>query len=362
MPVIDTIRRDELTERISTSTTNALELFGVYLGSKLGLYRLLIDGVPRTARRLASEAGIDARYAREWLEQQAVAGYLDVAEGDEHADPEERRFLLPHEHAGVLADPDDPWHMAPLASAVAGVGGVIAVVADAYRTGAGVDFARYGGDFRHGQGGANRPLLKHEAAGWLSAMPDIHERLQSPGARIADIGCGHGWASIGLALAFPDAAIDGIDADPPSIEEARGHAVEQGVADRISWRCGDAADLGDAGPYDLALMIEVLHDLPRPVEVLRGARAALAPGGALLVVDGRVNDCFTVPGDPVERLMYAWSITHCLPSAMGDPATAATGTVMRLDTVLDYASAAGFADVEVLPIEHELFRFYRLSA
>jgi SAM-dependent methyltransferase len=359
---IATVRRDALVERMFAATVDALELYGVYLGAKLGLYVAMVDGAPRTAGDLAAMTGIDRRYAREWLEQQACAGYLDVADADAIADPEARRFVLPPEHMGVLADPDDPSHLAPLASVVAGVGQVISAVADAYRTGDGVDFAAYGLDFRHGQGGANRPLLKHDIGTWMTAMPDIEERLLSGQARVVDVGCGQGWGAIGMALAFPGIAIDGIDADLPSIRDAHGFAAGQGVGDRIHWRCQDATLLEGAGPYDLAFMVEVLHDLARPVEVLAAVRRTLAPGGVVLVVDERVSDGFTAPGDPVERLMYGWSITHCLPAAMGEEHSAATGTVMRVDTVREYAAAAGFSAVEVLPIENDVFRMYRLSA
>jgi hypothetical protein len=106
----------------------------------------------------------------------------------------------------------------------------------------------------------------------------------------------------------------------------------------------------------------VLHDLARPVETLAAIRAALAPGGSLLIADERVADAFGAPGDEVERMMYGWSVLHCLPTAMAEQPSAALGTVLRAGTVRELAVAAGFADAEVLPVENELFRFYRLRA
>ena len=122
---------------------------------------------------------------------------------------------------------------------------------------------------------------------------------------------------------------------------------------------GDAAALA-GGPYDLVLILETLHDLPRPVDALRAARAATAPGGAVLVVDERVADDFIAPGDEVERAMYGWSVTHCLPTQLVDEPSAAIGTVIRAGTVRECASEAGFAAVEVLPVENDFFRLYRL--
>jgi hypothetical protein len=108
------------------------------------------------------------------------------------------------------------------------------------------------------------------------------------------------------------------------------------------------------------LILETLHDLPQPVEALRAARAATVPGGTVLVVDERVADGFTAPGDEVERMMYGWSVTHCLPTQMVDHPSAALGTVLRADTVRECAFEAGYAEVEVLPVENDFFRLYRL--
>jgi 2-polyprenyl-3-methyl-5-hydroxy-6-metoxy-1,4-benzoquinol methylase len=346
-------RADALVERLFGATLGALELFSVYLGVELGLYRTLERGGALTPDELAERAGIDPRYAREWLEQQAVAGLLEVV------DAPSRRCALAADHARVLCHQDDPAHIAPFAHMLAGIGGVLPRVAEAYRTGGGVPYEAYGVEFRHGQGHINRPAFTNELPSeWLEAMPDIATRLREPGARVADVGCGQGWASIAVARAFPQAQVDGVDADPGSIADSRRHAAEAGVDVRFS--VGDAAALA-GGPYDLVLILETLHDLPQPVEALRAARGATAPGGAVLVVDERVADTFTAPGDEVERAMYGWSVTHCLPTQMVDRPSAALGTVLRADTVRECAFDAGFAAVEVLGVENDFFRLYRLE-
>lgn len=167
-------------------------------------------------------------------------------------------------------------------------------------------------------------------------------------------------ATIGLARAYPNVRYDGYDLDRASVEEAAEEAHRTGVDDRVRFEQRDATDLSGTGPYDLILFLETLHDLPRPVESLAAAHGVLADGGSVLVADERVADSFAAPGDDVERMMYGWSILMCLANAMVDQPSAATGTVMRPSLLRSYAQQAGFADIEVLPIANDFFRFYRL--
>jgi 2-polyprenyl-3-methyl-5-hydroxy-6-metoxy-1,4-benzoquinol methylase len=177
---------------------------------------------------------------------------------------------------------------------------------------------------------------------------------------VADIGCGHGWSSIGIASGYPRARVDGLDLDAASIDAARENARVAGLGDRVQFQARDAADPGLAGQYDLVTAFECIHDLSDPVGVLRAMRGLLVPGGAVLVADERVGDTFTPRGNDVEWMMYGWSIFHCLPVGLVDPPAVGTGTVMRADTLRGYAREAGFSTVDVLPIENFFFRFYRL--
>jgi 2-polyprenyl-3-methyl-5-hydroxy-6-metoxy-1,4-benzoquinol methylase len=351
---------EALAERLFGATLGALEMFSVFLGTELGLYRHLAEDGPLTVGELAERAGIAPRYAREWLEQQAVAGLI---EADEEADAQRRRYALPAAHGPVLVQADHAAHVAPFAHLLAGIGGVLPQVAEAYRTGGGVPYAAYGTAFRHGQGHINRPAFTHELpTDWLAAMPDVVGRLESAQhARVADIGCGQGWSAVAVAEAYLDAHVDGFDLDPASVADARRHAAEAGVDGRVRFVEADASALAAHGPYDLVLVLEALHDLARPVEALRAARAALAADGAVLVVDEKVADRFTAPGDEVERTMYGWSVTHCLPTQMVEEPSAALGTVLRPHTVHELAAAAGFARVDVLPVDNAFFRLYRLN-
>jgi len=358
--VSDVDARELLAGRLVDGLTQALELFGVYLGVELGLYRALAEFGAVTEAELAGHAGVAPRYAREWLEQQAVAGYLAC---DDPAEPaERRRFRLPAGHAEVLVDRDSPYHVAPLALALAGTAGVLARLPEAYRGGGGVAYADYGRAIRDGIAAANRPMFLHELAGvWLPAVPDLHRRLRSaPAPRLLDLGCGLGASSLALARAYPRATVLGVDLDEASVAGARAAAAEAGVADRVSFAVGDAAHLAPEAPFDLVTVFEALHDMGDPVGALRAARALLADGGSVLVADERVADAFTAPGDATERLMYGWSILHCLPATLAEDHVEANGTVLRAPTLARWAAAAGFAEVEVLAVDNPFWRFYRL--
>ena len=344
---------DALAERLFTSAVASFDIAGVYLGDRLGWYRSLATDGAATPDELAARTGTDARYAREWLEQQAVGGILDVADG--------HRFSLSDDHAAVLADPDSIYFMAPLARMLTAAYGRLPSLVEAYRSGAGIGWEAYGADMREGQAAFNRPAFLHLlGTEWLPGVPDIDARLRSdPPARIADVGCGEGWSTIAIARAYPNARVIGVDFDGPSIDAAWRNAREAGVAGTVEFRHGDAASLDD-GPYDAAIIIEAVHDMANPVPVLHAIRGALAEGSSLIVVDERVAEEFGAPGDDLERFMYGWSITTCLPDGRSRSPSVATGTVMRPSTLRGYAREAGFADVEILPIENDFFRFYRL--
>jgi 2-polyprenyl-3-methyl-5-hydroxy-6-metoxy-1,4-benzoquinol methylase len=351
--------RDAFVERLFRSSVEAMDVLAVYIGDRLGLYRTLADRGPETASGLASAAGIDRRYAREWLEQQAATGVLIV--DDASASQEERRFTLPAPHAEALVDPNSPYSMAPLCRSIAAAAAAAPQVVEAFRSGDGVSWDAYGQDMIEAQGDFNRPwLLGSLATEYLPSIPDVDARLRA-GGRVADIACGVGWASIAIALAYPSAVVDGFDLDEESISLARRNAADAGVADRASFEARDAADPAEAERYDLAVVVEAIHDLSRPVEVLGSIRSMLKPDGTLIVADERTSDAFVAPADEAERLFYGYSVLTCLPSGMVDKPSAATGTVMRRSTFERYAYDAGFGEVSVLPIEHDFLRFYRLD-
>jgi len=351
-----------LVERLFLGGIAAMETLSIYLGTQLGLYRLIHERGPSTSAELAAAAGIDERYAREWLEQQATAELIGVDAAAK--DAAERRYSVSDVQAAVLVDETSLAYLAPAGDFIVSFASVMPQLIDAYRTGGGVGFGEYGAAMREGQAAFNRPAFQSLLASeWLTAgIPDLHARLsRGAGVRILDAGCGLGWSSIALAQAYPDATVVGVDLDGPSIDQARRNAEQAGVDDRLTFVEGDANDPLFAGRFDAAFIFEAVHDLSRPVEVLRALGNACVEGGTVVVMDERVADEFGAIGDPVERFMYAASVLHCLPAGRAEEPSAATGTVMRVDTFSGYATAAGFTTVEVLPIEHDFFRFYRLE-
>jgi len=354
------LERDTLADRLFKSTLGALELFHVYLGERLGLYHALATSGPLTVAELASAAGINQRYAREWLEEQAVAGILFVEGG--RAGAEGRRYSLPPGHAEVLDNPDSANFLAPNARGIVAIGSVMPLVMEAFRTGGGVPYEAYGEDMRESISHLNRPaFLSLLGNYWFPAITDVDRRLRAqPPARVADVGCGTGWSSIAIALAYPLVRVDGFDLDSASVEEARRNAEARGVADRVTFEVRDAADPRLAGAYDLVTAFETIHDMSNPVGALRAMRALATDGGAVVVMDEKAAEEFTAPGDELERFLFGWSAVHCLPVGMVESPSAATGTVMRPSRLREYAREAGFSDVEILPVENDSWRFYRL--
>ncbi len=347
---------DALSGRLFESLIGTAEVLAIYLGDRLGLYAALGEG-PATSSELAARAGIAERYAREWLEQQAVSGYLDV--DDQAAQAGQRRYILSDEHAQVLLDRDAATFLPPFARMFVASAQQLPALMRAYRDGGGVNWRDFGLDMSEGQEAGNRPTYVNALAGWFAAMPDVHARL-STGGRVADVGCGGGWSSISFARAYPTITVDGFDLDEPAIERARRNAEGAGVADRVRFHAIDPAEADHGEGYDLVCAFECIHDMPQPVPVLRAMRSMAGDGGSVLVMDEAVAPAFVAPGDEIERLMYACSLLICLPDGLSHPESVGTGTVMRPSVLEGYASEAGFDRVEILPIDGGFFRFYQL--
>lgn len=276
--------------------------------------------------------------------------------------PSERRYSIPNGHHEVLLEHDSLNWMVPLVHQMIGMVNPLQQILQAYRTGDGVPYAAYGADMRDGISPMNRAMFVNLlGTHWLPAIPDVHARLQQdPPARVADVACGTGWSSIAIARAYPKASVDGIDLDPASIDTAKTNAAATGLTDRLTFNVRHAADPTLSGRYDLVTIFEALHDMARPVDALRAIRDLLTDGGVALIADERVSDTFTAPGDEIERMMYGFSVMHCLPVGRDEQPSAATGTIMRPATLRAYALDAAFSDVEILPIDHDFWRFYRL--
>jgi SAM-dependent methyltransferase len=356
-PNTDTASAAAVSERLLGAALGTVDLMSTFLGDRLGWYRSLAQDGPATPLQLAARTSTDARYAREWLEQQAVTGLLHL---DSDGTDDERVFSIPPGTAEVMTDQHSLNFLAPVARMFGAVGPALPRLLAAYRSGDGISWDELGDHAREGQADANRPWFEHRLAEALSGVEDLHVLLARPGTRVLDVGCGGGWSSIALGRAYPSAEVHGIDIDAPSVSMATENARAAGVADRVTFLHGDAAEL-PADRYDAAFAFECVHDMPRPVDVLTAVRKSLTPGAPLIVMDEAVADSFAPDGDEVERLMYGFSLFICLPDGRSSRPSVATGTVLRPSRLREYAEAAGFGELEVLPItEFSFFRFYRL--
>jgi ubiquinone/menaquinone biosynthesis C-methylase UbiE len=358
----DEVRQAEFAERMLGGLTASAEILAIDLGRRLGLYQALAGGVPTNSERLSVRAGIAERYALEWLEQQAAAGVLDAVHPDAgRGEPStEREFVLPAALEPLLLDPEHPLHVMGVPPSVASLAATLPLVAHAYRTGGGVPYPAFGPEMREGISALNRPGFANDLRSWVDSVPDVAARLDAGGTAL-DAGCGLGWSTIALARAFPHATVVGVDLDEASVTAARANAVAGGLDEsRVRFETVDAAAARE-GSVDLVTVFEALHDMGEPVRALESFRRALIVGGAVLVADEKVAPEFTAPASEVERMQFAFSVLHCLPATMAESASVANGTILREPTVRRWAAEAGFTRVEVLPVEHEFWRFYRLD-
>lgn len=351
---MDQQKAEAFAERIFTDLNAGMSCLSLYLGYQLGLFETLSQSGAATPGELARRTSYQERYLKEWVSGMAAGGYLeyDAASG---------RFSLPPEHAPALVDPDNPGFAVGVMGWVPSFASVLPRLMEAFRSGGGVPYEDYGNDMVEAQGLSTRPMFVNDyVSQWIPAMPDVATRLRA-GGRVVEVGCGVGWSSVSLARGIPQVRIDAVDPDAASLVQARRHAAQAGVLDRIAFHEMPLEQAPLAGPYDLVTAFECLHDLPYPVSVLRRMRELAQPGGAVLVADEAVADTLEENCNFMGHLFYNFSVLHCLPQALVFPDAAGTGTVIEPATLRRYAQEAGFRRVEVLPIDNPMFRFYRLT-
>src|SRR5215831_7794273 len=332
---MDTELIEQNVHRLLGAMTGAATTAMVAVGDQLGLYRALADGGPATQDELAARTGTAARYVGEWLSQQAAAGFLAYREGD-------GRYALPAEAAAVLADEASPAFLAGGATITRGWFAGIDRLVEAFRTGAGIpwheqDPAVFEGTERFFRPGYTASLTTE----WIPALPGVAGRL-ADGGRVADVGCGHGVAAILLARAYPQASVHGYDFHDRSIQVARQQAGRAGLGGRIRFETRDATSYPADG-YDLICLLDTLHDLGDPAAALAHARTALAPGGAVLVVEPAAADDYTANlASPMAALSYTASTFQCTPAALAQPGGVALGAQAGPAAVQQLAHDVGF--------------------
>jgi SAM-dependent methyltransferase len=336
-PVIDETRIEALVERIIDEVGAAITVPLTVIGIRLGLYRAMADGAPVTPAELAERTGTHERYVAEWLAQQAASGYVAY-------DPDTECYSLPPEHAAVLADEDSPVYQGGMFQSVSAAVRAQDEVLERFRSGDGLGWHEHHDDLFHGTasvfGLAYRSSLVQE---WIPALDGVEEKLTA-GARVADVGCGHGLSTVILAEAFPRSTFVGFDYHVESVLAARELAREAGVDDRVTFEVASATDFPGSG-YDLVCCFDALHDMGDPAAAARHIRGALADGGSWMVVEPSAGDRVEENMHPLGRLRYGFSSLVCTPGSLSQPGRAGLGTLAGEARLSEVIREGGFGNV-----------------
>jgi 2-polyprenyl-3-methyl-5-hydroxy-6-metoxy-1,4-benzoquinol methylase len=309
----------------------------VLIGDKLGLYKAMADGEAITPAELARRTGCRERYIREWLCQQAASGYVEY-------DPDGETFRLPPEQAMALADDDSPAFIPGAFQLLAAMIKDEPHITERFRSGEGFGWHEHDHDLFEGTERFFRPgYLANLVEAWLPSLEGIVDRLHA-GARVADIGCGHGASTILMAKAFPASTFRGSDYHEGSIEAARRAAERAGVADRVTFEVATAKEFG-GGPFDLVCVFDALHDMGDPVGAARHVRSQLADDGTWMVVEPYANDTVEENLTPVGRVFYAGSTMLCTPASLSQEVGLALGAQAGQQRLTGVLREGGFGRV-----------------
>ncbi len=306
----------------------------VVMGDKLGLYRGLAGAGGLTPVELARRTGVSERYVREWLNAQAAGGFVEY-------DPAAGTYTLPPEHAVALTDDGSPAFLPGFFQIALGAVIDSPRIAEVARSGEGVGWHEHNHDVFEGcerffRPGYNASLVP----AWLPALDGVIEKLES-GAKVADLGCGHGSSTILMAQAFPSSTFFGSDYHEGSIETARRRAADAGVADRVRFEtAAAAADHGDG--YDLVTMFDCLHDMGDPVGAARQVHRMLAPDGTWMIVEPMAGDRVEDNLNPVGRAYYGFSTFLCTPASLSQEVGLGLGAQAGEARIGDVVSGGGF--------------------
>jgi 2-polyprenyl-3-methyl-5-hydroxy-6-metoxy-1,4-benzoquinol methylase len=307
----------------------------VVMGDKLGLYRALADGGALSPSELAARTDTAERYVREWLNAQAAGGYVSY-------DPDSGRYALAPEQAVAFTDETSPAYL-PGFFQIA-IGSVLDSprITEAARTGQGISWGDHVHDVHEGCERFFRPGYNaHLTAEWLPALDGVVEKLER-GARVADVGCGHGASTILMAKAYPNSRFTGSDAHSGSIETARNRARAAGVEERVQFESSPAASFAGEG-YDLVTVFDCLHDMGDPVGAARHVRSTLAPDGTWMIVEPNAGDRVEDNLNPVGRAYYAFSTLLCTPASLSQEVGLALGAQAGEARIRDVVTAGGFS-------------------
>ena len=306
---------------------------GVVVGDRLGLYRALAEQ-PLQPQALAEKTGTAPRYVEEWLRGQAAGGYVqhDAASGE---------YSMTEEQAFALTDPDGPLFLPGAFQLALGSLHALPEVTEAFRTGDGIGWHEHDADVFDGCERFFRPgYVANLTTSWIPALDDVPDKLAA-GARVADIGCGHGASTVLMAQAYPASTFVGSDYHAGSVESAAQRATDAGVDGRTTFEVATAQDFG-GGPYDLVTTFDCLHDMGDPVRAARHVREQLAPDGTWLIVEPMAGDTVESNLNPVGRVYYSFSAFLCVPNALSQDGGYSLGAQAGPAAIRQVATDAGF--------------------
>ncbi len=322
-----------------------------YIGDRMGLFKAMMDAGPLTVGALASKAGLNERYVKEWLGAMAAAHYVEY-------DAVNDAYLLTREYAAALADEDSPFFIGSYFQMAQAAVSIAPKVADAFKTGKGVTQAEYpSGFFESAERNSRTRYLHKLLRKWIPAMPQVVELLQA-GGLAADVGCGGGRAAIMIAQAFPKARLIGYDIHAESIERARRNAQEAGVADRVSFEISDGSKLPE-GKFDFVSTFDVVHDAVDPAGLMGAIRRALKDHGTYLVQEVNVSNEVKDNLRPMGKMIYSVSTLYCMTTSLANGG-AGIGTAMGEPKARELATQAGFSRFTRLPIKDDFAVLYEL--
>lgn len=309
----------------------------VSLGDKLGLYRAMAGAGPLSTHEVARRSGCAERYVREWLNAQAAGGYVDYH-------PSSKTYELTEEQAAILADETSPVFLPHAWRVVSSMWTDEPKTLDSFTTGKGVAWGDHDAQLFCGVAAFYRNSYRASLVQeWLPALTGVTAKLKA-GAKVADIGCGHGHSTLLMAQAFPKSRFWGFDTHEESIKAARRMAREAGVADRVRFEHANADSYERCG-YDLVCFFDCLHDMGRPVEAARHAASAMVEDGTLMVVEPFASDQVEDNLNPVGRLYYAASTTMCCAHAISENGTHVLGAQAGPRQIEAILASAGFPNV-----------------
>lgn len=324
---------NEFMGKLVVDMGGAAIMANVLLGDELGLYRAMADGKPVTPEQLAERTHCNSRLVREWLSGQAASGYVEHDAG---------RFRLPEEQAMALAQEDSPVYVAGGASVLASMYLDKDKVVTAMRGNGALSWANHHPCLFSGTERFFRPGYRaHLVDEWLPALDGVVSRLEQ-GAKVADVGCGHGASTLIMAKAFPKSTFHGFDFHDRSIEQARQRAADAAVGDRVAFTQATARDF-PGGDFDLVCFFDCLHDMGDPVGAAHRAHEALKPGGTVLLVEPFANDTLDENLNPVGRLYYAASTCICTPNSLSQEVKLGLGAQAGERRLRQVFAEAGFS-------------------